>query len=293
MSNNQFTSYAKSTLIPTHQFSFAAESDDLGTFRGLRVFSTAVAVNRRLFRLSDHIERIISAAKGIHVTITETHDQIKAIIQSVLAANPNEPLMIRLIISASHPMPDQSGYAGQLYIHVKEMPVIAKALKQKGARIASYPYQREFASIKLTNYVSALMAKQTLGSQFDFPLFVTPDNNPTILEGDTFNIFFVKGTTIETPVLDGRILSGITRRVICEQITESPIYNLTEKHIPLSAIDQYDEAFMTSSLKMIVPIQCIDNVQFKVGPESVTEWATDQFEAVLFHETGFRFESVY
>ena len=96
-------------------------------------------------------------------------------------------------------------------MYVSPFPKFPKHFYETGISLKTFPYEKQNAEIKLTNYVASHLIKPQLDG-YDFPLFL--DRNHTILEGDTFNVFFVKNHHIYTPPTDGKILQGITRKTL-------------------------------------------------------------------------------
>ena len=276
-------SYRHPDIIPTDQFAF---DDEFGSFRGLRVFTSGVAANGVLFERDAHIDRILSAAADIHVQMRQSKDELIAIVDRLLEKNSAEKwVMVRLVISADEPI-DNGTFWGKFYIHAKPVPEPELALYDQGARLETVDHQRPFATIKLTNYVAAFMARHD--RDMDFPLFVSAETS-NILEGDTFNIFFVKDNQLVTPMLDERILSGITRRVVIEQVRAAGI-SVDERSIAVSDLASFDEAFLTSSIKMVMPIKSIDTAMFAVGQDTMTCRIQQVFETFFYNQTGMHVE---
>ena len=77
--------------------------------------------------------------------------------------------------------------------------------------------------------------------------------DPAIAEGAGSNLFIVKDGTLHTPPLDAGILPGITRELVFEIAAG---LGIPTRQDPLHAEDLLgaDEAFITSTLKEIMPI---------------------------------------
>jgi branched-chain amino acid aminotransferase len=88
-----------------------------------------------------------------------------------------------------------------------------------------------------------------------------------ITEGSRSNVFFVKGDTIYTSKSEG-VLSGITRQKVLE-IANKLNVEVIETDILLSELSTYESAFLTSTSMVVLPICCIDDIEFSVGNELV------------------------
>ncbi len=93
--------------------------------------------------------------------------------------------------------------------------------------------------------------ERAAGEQADEVLCVTPDG--LVCEGTRANIFLVERGRLLTPGADGPLLAGIQRGVVIERARGAGI-EVAEGPVPLAAIAGADEAFLTNSLRGIVPI---------------------------------------
>jgi D-alanine transaminase len=93
----------------------------------------------------------------------------------------------------------------------------------------------------------------------DEVLFISPDGKNIVLEGTTFNFFAIKNGAIFTHALDGKILPGITRKVVLELARKESI-KVRETDFPLNELAEMGEAFIASSTRNIVPVIKVDNM---------------------------------
>jgi len=84
----------------------------------------------------------------------------------------------------------------------------------------------------------------------DEVLCVTPDGR--ICEGTRSNVFLVRDGRLITPGTDGPLLEGIMRRVVIEHARQHGV-DVVEGPVDLAAIDSADEAFLTNSVRGILP----------------------------------------
>ncbi len=82
-------------------------------------------------------------------------------------------------------------------------------------------------------------------------LCVTPEG--LICESTRANIFLVVRGTLLTPGVDGPLLEGVMRGVVIDQARLAGI-EVREAPVPLEAIGCADEAFLTNSVRGIVPV---------------------------------------
>lgn len=98
------------------------------------------------------------------------------------------------------------------------------------------------------NYAAALYPTQLAQKEgYDQVLWLDANEFKYIQEVGTMNIFFVIGDTVITPVTDGTILKGITRRSIMA-ILKDEGYKVEERHL---SIDEVVEAYNNGQLKEV------------------------------------------
>jgi branched-chain amino acid aminotransferase len=88
------------------------------------------------------------------------------------------------------------------------------------------------------------------------------DRENRITEGSKSNIFFIKDNKIYTTP-SGDVLKGITRDKIFE-ICNKLNYKIIEKSISVPYLSQFDSAFLTGTSPKVLPLRCIDEVNFNV-----------------------------
>ncbi|MBC24495.1 MAG: hypothetical protein CMJ32_11360 [Phycisphaerae bacterium] len=83
--------------------------------------------------------------------------------------------------------------------------------------------------------------------------------NGLLTEGATSNIFIVDGDVLRTPAIDPRwpILDGVMRRLFLE-IAGTLGIDVREEDIPVDSLLNADEAFITSSRRLLSPVTDVD-----------------------------------
>jgi len=92
-----------------------------------------------------------------------------------------------------------------------------------------------------------------------------------VAEGASANLFMVsKGALITPPLSDG-ILAGVTREVVLERARELGV-EAREESIRVDKLLAADEAFITSTLKEVMPIASVDGTAIGNGrPGPITQ----------------------
>jgi len=277
-------SYADGQFLASEKASIPIADDTGGSIRGYRIFTSSVIVNGKMPFALHHCQRLIDGAKTLNMATSITVESLLDILNHTIQKNPKSsvPLGIKIIltggISVGH---TQSGTA-KIYISVTPLTLPPQSDYTLGVSLATFPYQRDIAATKLTYYVGTLLAEPSVQKyNAKFPLFISPTTQ-ACLEGDTFNIFFVKNNTLFTPKADGRILDGISRQAIIR--LAPPQYTTIETDIFPDQFAQFNEAFLTSSIRKVMPVITINATQIGNGkPGPVTQHFFDKLTA----EVGF------
>ncbi len=259
-------SYANGKFISTDELSLPVQKDLIGTFRGFRIFTACRTLpNGKIFRFEDHINRLFSSAKVIHMELPHNKNELKEIVREVITKNnkDNGELLLEIMYSGGKAASNGIAPVGEtiLYILVLPLNLPPEEWYQQGIKLASFPYQRQWPEIKFLNYVGAVIAHQTVVKKYgaDEVLFLSPDEKNIVLEGTTFNFFVIKNGVVFTHALDGKILPGITRKVVLELAYKEGV-EVKEINFSLNELAEMDEAFITSSTRNIVPVIRVDNI---------------------------------
>jgi len=279
-------SYANGEYISTEKLAIPIASDIVGTIRGYRIFTACRTLGDKVFHLDDHIDRLFNSAGAIYMDLPQTKDELRGIVAETVAKNrQNQAGDMLLEIIYSGGVAADNGVApigpADLYIAVFPLKSPPDRWYREGMKLASYPYQRQWPEVKLLNYVGAVIAHQTVVKKFgaDQALFITPDEKRIVLEGTTFNFFIVRRRTVTTHPLDGRILAGITRKVILQLAKQMTDIAIKEDYFVYNDLQSVDEAFIASSTRNIVPVVKIDDIVIGNGrPGVVTQNLSEVFK---------------
>jgi branched-chain amino acid aminotransferase len=258
-------SYENGRYVKSEDLTIPVKSDMLGTFRGYRIFTVCKTVHNRVIHIDDHVDRLISCAKKIRMDLPYDRAGLKAQLLEIVNYNISEgckeDLCLHVFFSGGSVVPGTLRPSAPANLYILTVSVRDKIPSNAllPIRLATYPYQRDFPEVKLLDYVAGIVAFQEVADQFDAQdiLYVTPANPNCVLEGTTFNFFAVKENTIYTPPCDGKILQGIVRRKIVELVRELGL-QLKETTLDLSALTPLDEAFITSSVRDLIPVAKIN-----------------------------------
>jgi branched-chain amino acid aminotransferase len=249
-----------------------------GVFEGIRAYETIHGT--AIFGLQKHIDRLYASAKGAHLKIPFTYEEIFNACIDVVKINKFDKCYIRPIVylggqkSLGLKLDSDDAKKIQVAISAWEWDSYSGSeASENGMRVVTSHFRklssRSIYDIKgVGNYLLYRVALEDAqeeeaqkGKSCDDIVFLDEDGRVT--ECSVANIFFVKHygkkTTLVTPSLNSAILSGITRDVAIK-IAWSMKYAVNEKRFPMQELlDNAEEAFTTGTATGIRAIGEIDH----------------------------------
>jgi branched-chain amino acid aminotransferase len=151
---------------------------------------------------------------------------------------------------------------------------------------ASRPTDDERASgAKASNYLANLLAvyeAKQKGAQEALML----GRSGQILEGASSNLFIVKGGKVRTPEPQPGMLVGITRATVLAAAGSEGI-EVEEAEVRPEDLYGADEAFITSSIREVMPVVAADGRPIGSGaPGPVTKRLREGYLRAVVHATG-------
>jgi len=215
-----------------------------------------------IYKLPEHVERLASSARFFKILLPYPEEKIARIVQQTLDTNNLQDAYIKLILSGgvysgklSHPSTQSN-----LIVIVQLFVPFPESWYSRGITATIATIRRNSASPiyqhKTLNFLENLLAKREAEEKgCQEAIFL--NNRDYLAEGCTTNLFLVKRGEVITPSLDSGILPGITRQVVLELCSRVGI-PCREKKIRLKELYEADEAFLTNSLREILPLTRID-----------------------------------
>lgn len=216
-------------------------------------FST-LSGGTRVLGLSAHLERLYAPAAqlGLHPSVDEA--TLRRRIAELTGENLPRESRLRLILTKD---------TGDIYIGIQPFMPLPESVYRNGVHVLTAAMKRRNPRIKNTDFIarSAEQRKQVRGDVFEILL----TKNGSIFEGMTSNFYAVKvprdssRTHVKSHgvLVTARygILLGVTRRVVL-RLARGEGMSIEYRAPRLD--EKFDEAFLTSSSRGIVPIVAID-----------------------------------
>ena len=244
---------------------------DHGLLYGDGVFEGIRAYNGRVFKLSEHVDRLFYSAKAILLKIPMSHRAICEAVRAACKRNKIRDGYIRLVVTRG------AGTLGldpnrcsnpQVIIIADKIQLYPETFYKKGLEIVTVPTTRNHTNavnpaIKSLNYLNNILAKiEAINAGCVEAIMLNSQGFVAECTGD--NVFMLKGGQLLTPPLAAGALYGITRSVAIE-LAES--LGIEAKEPNLTRYDLYnaDEVFITGTAAEVVPVVKIDGRQIGSG----------------------------
>ena len=232
----------------------------VGVFEGIRAYPT-VDGGGAVFRLRQHVDRLITSARFYHMPIPYTADEIGKAILETQAANGILPSYIRPLVYRGEPALGVKNLKGKVSLAIAAIPA-KKYLGESsdsGVRAKISPFRKPSSEglpsfAKATgNYANSYLAGADAAKD-GYEEAVLLDTRGFVAEGTGENIFVVRGGTVYTPGLESDILLGITRDSVIRIATDLG-HPVVQKLISVNELISADEAFFSGTYAEIAPIK--------------------------------------
>lgn len=238
---------------------------DRGFLYGDSVFETLVAFGPRILDFDEHIERLHQSAAELYMDVPWPSQQLKFEIEELLGMVKCPKSAVRLIVTRGDGVGLAAGGAcnmRRVIICRPADPIPPRFLSEGiGLKRKALPYTIRGAAAKTSSYgrsIAALSEVQKAG--FDDVLWSNSEGE--ITEASTANIFFVgregDAGEIVTPPANSGLLLGITRNRVMEIIKKTGA-EFREAVVYADEIPRFDEAFLCSTVRGLIPVSRIDN----------------------------------
>lgn len=257
--------YVNGHFVPADQATLPV--NDLSIVRGYGVFDYTRSYKGKPFKLHEHILRLERSAKAIDLTMPWSTQELEAIVQATFARNGFSDAGIRIVVTGG-PSDDFMTPQQQPSLLVMITPIKSSAAQQQaeGVKVTTVEMDRILPTVKSINYMGAVMAVEAAKRQGAVEaIYRTREGRLT--EGTRANLFAFRGRQLITPKAE--VLAGITRAVVME-IAEDD-FEVIEDELSYTDLPRYDELFITSSTKEILPVIQVDDqiiADGKPGPQT-------------------------
>jgi branched-chain amino acid aminotransferase len=245
--------------IMTHAFNYGT-----GLFEGIRGYYVPEENNILIFKLKEHIDRMVRNCNVLCMDIKEDAQEIEEIcIELCRRSEFREGVYIRPVCYKCELSlgPKLRGIESSLCCYVIKLGDYCDISSGLNVMVTSWRRVSDNAlptRVKSTgSYLnSSLAATEAKQSNFDEAIFLREDG--TVAEGSAMNLFMVyEGKLITTPPT-ADILVGITRNTVLELAKEEMGIEVIERPIARTELYVCDELFFTGTGAQVAPVRSVD-----------------------------------
>ena len=236
-------------LVPLEEASIPI--DDRGLTTGDGCFETMKVLDGVPFAVTRHLRRLTRSC-GLLDIPAPADDVVREAVAAVVAANGAGVGRVRVTVTAGRaPLgPDRGDVEPGFFVLTGPPRSLAPS-----SVVAICPWVRNerspLAGAKGTSYGDNVVAARWAAERgCDEALFANTVGE--LCEGTGSNVFLVVDGVLRTPPLSSGCLAGVTRELVCElvEVEESPL--------PMAALAEATEAFLTSSTRDVHPVSAVD-----------------------------------
>ena len=239
-------------------------------FEGIRCYHTPQGP--AVFRLQDHIQRLINSAKIYRMDIPFSHEELNASLLELLRVNRMDACYIRPIVLRGYGDINVNPFPCPIEVYMACWEwgkyLGAEALEQGiDACISSWtrlaPNTLPAMAKAAGNYMNSQLIRMEAVTN-GYVEGIALDTAGYVSEGSGQNIFLYHNGTLKTPPLGSSILPGITRESI---ITIARDLNIpvVEELIARELLYIAQEVFFVGTASEVTPIRSIDKIQIGAG----------------------------
>ena len=237
------------------------------------VFETLKVTGGEAFALTRHIDRLERSAAAMALPAPDRDAVFDAVRETVYA---NAPLLgdlgrLRITYTAGDaPLGSDRGETGPTLV------VAVSAMKPwpESAAVITVPWPRNerspLAGVKSTSYAENVLALAR-AHEHGAGEALMPDTQGRLCEGTGSNVFLVLDGRLITPTLATGCLAGVTRDLVLEWS------GAEEVDVPMSALADAEEVFITSSTRDVQPVHRVDSRSL-VAPGPLTASVRAEFD---------------
>ena len=226
---------------------------DPALFANFVIYETLKVENGKILFIQDHIDRILNSARVVGMDIGHEGKMLEDWLVQCVAENKIADGALRMIIHGD----PENNQNNQVYIYPEKLSYPSEIEREEGIKVVTFEGERIYPEAKTTSRLTQFRATKHAKNKGAFEAILVSNNK--VHEGARSSLFLVKDNKLITSEL-GTILPGTRRKHVIQIAKETGIL-IEERKVSKDELYVADEAFVTSAIMELMPIDQIDNYQ--------------------------------
>jgi branched-chain amino acid aminotransferase len=246
-----------------------------GVFESLKIVRDAAGA-RHAFALTRHLRRLRRSAAALDLALDRSDDELRAAVRAVLDADEKAAAgRVRITVTGGvSPLGSARGVAAPTVVVAAGTQVPWPPT----ATVVTVPWRRNeysaLVGVKSTSYAENVVALRHARAR-GADEAILANTAGQLCEGTGSNVFVGIDGRLVTPPLSAGCLAGVTRELLLELV------DADEHDLPLAALGEADEAFLTSSTRDVQAIAAVDGRDLPACPGPLGRAAAEAFAALV------------
>ncbi|MBE3556146.1 MAG: branched-chain-amino-acid transaminase [Firmicutes bacterium] len=265
--------YLNGSFVPSEEAKISVF--DHGLLYGDGIFEGIRAYNGFVFRLHEHIQRLIQSAQSIALAFPWSADDLEEIVVQTIRRNGLRDAYVRLVITrgiGDLGLDPRNCAEPEIFCIADQIQLYPPAMYENGLRVVTTGVRRNAADalnprVKSLNYLNNILAKiQANDAGAGEGLMLNEQGLVAEATGD--NLFIVQKGRVCTPPASMGALEGITRNAVLDLCR---LYEIPVAEVPITLHEVYvaDECFLTGTAAELIAVTQIDGRVIGSGKEGL------------------------
>jgi branched-chain amino acid aminotransferase len=256
-------------------------------FEGIRCYATKSGP--AIFRLREHVRRLIDSAKIYRIEVPFTADQLSEALLELVRVNKLDACYLRPIVMRGYGLMGVLGSKNPIEVYLacwEWGQYLGEEAIAQGVDVCVSSWNRmapntlPALSKAGANYMNSQLIKMEAVIN-GYEEGIALDTTGYVSEGSGENLFVVRDGKLLTPPLGASVLPGITRATVLALAGDFNI-PVVETIIPREMLYVADEVFFSGTAAEVTPIRSVDRIQVGAGRRGpITERLQKEFFAIV------------
>ena len=251
--------------VLSHSMQFGSSA-----FEGIRCYATPRGP--AIFRLEDHLQRLLNSCKIYRMEVSYTIDELVAANCELVERNGVDACYLRPMVLRGYGAAGMVPFDSPVEVFLPCWPwgsYLGDHAMENGADACVSSWHRMAPNTTPSmakvagNYLGGQLIKmEALANGYDEAIALGPDG--LISEGSGQNVFIVQKGVVFTTPMNGTLLPGITRDTIMTLARDAGL-DVREGPLQRELLYTADEIFLTGTASEVTPVRSVDKIKVGAG----------------------------